>query len=1553
MLPRNSCRYTITSLAGNVLSVNGGFGGDGGQATGATFNLPQAIAVDTAGNIYIADTGNALIREINAQTGVIQTIAGIAPTKCTGVVCSTVTTGCADGVPALTNTVAAGGGVGGKIEGIAVDGYGNVYWGDYNTQALFVLYKAGTQVANFITLEDGANGVATAGGVKPGYVYAIAGTFVRSTCKGTTTASATTDKVLATSGTMHDPAQVTIDGQGNIYFADYGNNVVRVINTQTSTQTFFGVSLAPGFMGAILNCSGTASYSLTAVCPTTNGIGGPAAKVLFGNANSLTGIGTDRYGNVFEVDTKGATFIYGGVAYAGGAQLAQLLTLEATQDAQSYTITPGNFYPVVDNPFISSTLGNAVTTLATTLSNLLIRPTAINVDPLNNIYALDPHYPDAWRVDVSSGVAFRLFDTYTFTGATASAPIDCGMALATPATTGVMTSDPWGDGCPVPESRISATGNGYFAFDGLGNVYFDDENNELIRKLSLNNHFASTPVAGTLTQTVQVHFDGSNLPVQVGAAPSITTTTFQMLSGTVTDFTIVGSPTCSNLSNALDTSLDCLVTIAFTPALPGPRSAVLQATTANSSVYSFGISGIGTGGQIAVDGGVPSVLSAKTGAAASVAVSAQGTVYIADSKNNNIVVTPAGSTTSTTTGTGLSGPKGVAVDFAGNVYVSDTGNNRVVEIANLTSVQTTLATGLNAPQGLAVDALGNVYVADTGNKRVLEIPANPLFPPLTVLQYSGAQAFVTPVAIAVDSSNNVYVADAGNGSGVIKILAGGGDLQPLLGTTNLAPASSIVSFGTATLSAPSGVAVDAAGDLYVSDATGNVVEEIPSATGPGSQSFAMSFTGLSSPGAVAIDPLGNLYVVDTANNRVVFENRAAPSVNFGGAAVAQPAVNSALTVTNIGNAALAVASPFSTITGDPTDFSTASTCTSAALGTPTLTSGLHCSLTASFAPTVKGALTATDVLQGGAASISLSGIGQLKLALVTVTTSPSSGFAAGQTPVVTATVTQPAGTNTPTGAVIFSYTVNGVAGTSVTQPLVDNGAGGGVASFTLPALLLGRIDVVNVSYGGDSLDSANTSTPLTITVPGRPITVVASSVSYVYGTAVPAITGTVTGILPADAATVKYTFSTTAKAGAPVGTYPITVVFSGGNYQDYGFPSVVTSTGAAATVTETPAPLTVVVSNAPTIYGTANVTYADKITGAVNGDSFNVSFTPALSSLQPVGTYSIVPTLTDVDLTGYDHVKNYTLAVTNGKLTVTQATATLAVVASAGAVLPTNLAGAGIKITVVPLAVGVPTGTVALTDVFTAITSTGTLAAVTNPVITLPMTNGVATYTPTSTTLGTHAYSFTYSGDINFGTVSTASPTNVIVDTPDFTIASTTDPVNLLPGVIPGGVATVTGEQAAYPETATVTIAPILGYSGIVNLTCTSPSSYVTCTLLPTFVTMAGTTASMTSVVSISVPATLPINFTSELKNPGSGTFLALLPLGALAFLPLCYRSRRRLSKALWLMLAIAAVSVGVSGCGGNSVKFYTPVPAGPQNVTLTATSGGLSRSFSVQLEIQ
>jgi sugar lactone lactonase YvrE len=1190
----------------------------------------------------------------------------------------------------------------------------------------------------------------------------------------------------------------------------------------------------------------------------------------------------------------------------------------------------------------------------------------------------------------------------------------------------------------------------------MGNLWAMNESSFSINEFSLGNQFPATPVGQALNpktlagqQTIEIHFDQSNLPTTVAQTSggtnftSAAATTIVIAPGSIPDFTInpisttasdalksylsfpfgysTGSasaalttiatpggitspPICKTGNSSQDGSIDCLVNVIFSPTAPGLRQSQLQVTTANGSVYHFALSGIGIGGQLAIDGGAAQTIftstATSTPSAPAVAVGPTGTVYIADPANNQVVAQPAGGGTPTTVGTGLKGPMGVAVDIAGNVYISDTGNNRILEVALATTGTQTVLGGVlasgtpayaqwptgpvysfNAPQGIAVDALGNVYVADTGNKRIVEIPNDTHLGPATpMFQYPGAPTFSNPVAVAVDGKNNLYIADTGNATGqIVKVPPGGGDLQNIP-TALTIPAASVGNSFTK----PNGIAVDGGGNVYVSDSGTNLVYEAPSGSGTAANEFALtSFTGLKAPAGLAVDQSGNLYVADSGNGRVLFNDRQNAAVQFGTVPQNQPAAAATLTVTNIGTTPATLTSPFTAVSGtaNPVFALPASTSANACSSSSTLAAGTACTFSATFLPTSDGVQTETVKVNGGTQTVTLNGSGEQPLAKLVLSNTPSAGAGiAGTAITVTATLTQPnIPGDTPSGAVNFSYTVDGGAAVPVTPVPMATGSGGtSTASFTIPAasVLQGRLYVVSATYLGDALDTQTIAAPLSIYVPGVPVTATSSSATFVYGASAPTLTGTVTGITDPS---VTYKFVTAAGPTTPIGVYPITVAFSGGTALNYGFPPVVTSSGAPATVTETAAPLAVTANNATTVYGSAPLTYSSVITGTQNGDKFAEEYTPANSALELVGTYPLVPTVEGAN------IGNYTVKVTNGTLTVTQAPTTITVASpvtsapACSALVPTGCNGilastltgtVGLFTvsvsTLVPSGLGTPTGTVTITDVFTPITATapGTGTPAQTTIGPLALVAGAAKYTLTSASLGTHVYTFAYSGDSNFQASTTSStPLTLTVDNADFTInqaailngvlTPSATPVQIVPGVIPGGNSSIAGEQTANPEQATIAIGPFLGMSGTVTLSCLPQNpSYVSCSITPPALTLvANSTTALTATISVSTPASLPLNF-------NFGTAAVFLPLGGL--LVIGSRRRRKLSRALWLTIALAAISIGMTACGGgNSVTFYTPIPNGVQYVTVTATgtspttSTTIARSFQLPISIQ
>jgi sugar lactone lactonase YvrE len=258
-----------------------------------------------------------------------------------------------------------------------------------------------------------------------------------------------------------------------------------------------------------------------------------------------------------------------------------------------------------------------------------------------------------------------------------------------------------------------------------------------------------------------------------------------------------------------------------------------------------------------------------------------------------IVTTLAGSEPGYADGTGtaakFSEPSAVAVDASGNVYVADWLNQRIRKVTP-TGVVTTLAgstpgyadgTGAAAkfsePSGVAVDASGNVYVADYNNYCIRKITSNGVVTTLAgstpgYADGTGAAAkFSEPSNVAVDAFGNVYVADHNNHR--IRKITSNGVVTTLAGST---PGYADGTGAAAQFDNPSGVAVDAFGNVYVADWSNNRIRKVTPTgvvtTVAGSIRGYADGTGAASqfdnPSGVAIDASGNVYVADVSNHRI-------------------------------------------------------------------------------------------------------------------------------------------------------------------------------------------------------------------------------------------------------------------------------------------------------------------------------------------------------------------------------------------------------------------------------------------------------------------------------------------------------------------------------------------------------------------------------------------------------------------------------------------------------------------------------------------------------------
>jgi hypothetical protein len=296
----------ITTIAGTGAP---GFSGDSAPATQATLNLPTALAADTLGNLYLADTANHRIRKIAAATstltsGTITTIAGTGTQGYSG-----------DTGPATSAAIDS-------PTGLATDTLGNLYLADTHNHRI-----------RKITAATGA-------------ITTIAGT-------GAPGASA--DAIIATASQLGLPQGLTIDTHGNLYLADTANHRIRKIDATTGLITTIAGSGTQGFSGESATATGAALDSpRAAILSSTSQLtvadtGNQRIRQLNPNLTTIAGLGSTTPGTL----TLTAPSV---IAYGTGQLTATLATP---------TTATGNI-TFLDTPASSVQTSSVQNTLATT-----------------------------------------------------------------------------------------------------------------------------------------------------------------------------------------------------------------------------------------------------------------------------------------------------------------------------------------------------------------------------------------------------------------------------------------------------------------------------------------------------------------------------------------------------------------------------------------------------------------------------------------------------------------------------------------------------------------------------------------------------------------------------------------------------------------------------------------------------------------------------------------------------------------------------------------------------------------------------------------------------------------------------------------------------------------------------------------------------------------------------------------------------------------------------------------------------------------------------------
>jgi uncharacterized protein (TIGR03437 family) len=361
---------TISTVAGNGI---GRYSGDGGAAQSAVMNAPSAVATGPGGVFYISDTNNQRIREV-VSSGIISTLTGTGAAGYAG-----------DGGSAASAQIAFPG-------GLAVDGSGNVFFADTVNQR----------------------------------VRKIAGGTI-TTVAGNGTAGYSGDGAAAVNAELNSPVAVAVDSSGNLYIADYNNNVIRKVSAAGVISTVAG--------------NGSIGYS---------GDGGPAKNAQLNEPASLA------------VDAAGLLYI----ADSGNSVVR--------------IVTPGGLISTFAG---NGTLGDSGDGGAAALAQLAT-PAGVALDSSGNLYIAD-----------SGEGAVRMVNT--------------GGLILTIAGGGPAGYS--GDGGPAVGAQFRNLSG--IAVDATGNVYLADRGNNAIRFLQL---VAPVPSTGVVTNSA------SNLPGPIAPGEIVT-----------------------------------------------------------------------------------------------------------------------------------------------------------------------------------------------------------------------------------------------------------------------------------------------------------------------------------------------------------------------------------------------------------------------------------------------------------------------------------------------------------------------------------------------------------------------------------------------------------------------------------------------------------------------------------------------------------------------------------------------------------------------------------------------------------------------------------------------------------------------------------------------------------------------------------------------------------------------------------------------------------------------------------------------------------------------
>jgi hypothetical protein len=551
----NSFVREVAAATGDILLYAGngtlGFSGDSATATNASLNSPAGVASDGAGNIFIADTANNVIRQVVVSTGLIQTVAGRG-----GAACNFSGNG-----GSATNALLC------SPAGVFVDGFGNIFIAD-----------TGNHVVREVLFVNGT--IQTVAGIgTPGF---------------------SGDTGFATQAQLHSPTGIFVDNAGNIFIADTGNHCIReVVAATNKIRTVAGIGTSAGFSG-----DGAAATSAQLSSPAGVNVDG------FGNIfvadtgnNVIREVAGGPGGNISTVAGNHAL----GPGYSGdnGSPIAAQLNGPRgvlADPSGSLFIADTNNHVIREIPVgtgkIQTVVGNHVAGFAgdggAPTSASLHSPSGMALDHLGGIFIADTANN---RIRDASG----LVPIATATLSVPSLTFNNQVITTTSASLPVMLSNT--GSAPLVIFSISTTGANGTSFGqtnncGAGlaiganctiNVTFTPQaTGALVANLSISDSAPSSPqlvgLSGTGVSPVSLNPSTLSFALEINGTPSpqqtVTLTNNQAVALNFTSIAITGINAASfQQSNTCGASVpaggNCTASVVFTPTATGSNTAVL------------------------------------------------------------------------------------------------------------------------------------------------------------------------------------------------------------------------------------------------------------------------------------------------------------------------------------------------------------------------------------------------------------------------------------------------------------------------------------------------------------------------------------------------------------------------------------------------------------------------------------------------------------------------------------------------------------------------------------------------------------------------------------------------------------------------------------------------------------------------------------------------------------------------------------------------------------------------------------------------------------------